>query len=431
MELRSIADESAERTILGAVLVENAAWKEARELGMDDFSLDSHRRIFRAMSELEGQPIDTLTLRTQLRKRKEFEAVGGEPYIAELTNGIPRRLSIAQWVRILKEKTALRRIIGDCTAVIEQASSFSAEPESCAPKLEDALRAATQWQPEPATDKFFVGGLTFANSVPDDIDWAVKGIIPRGWNGFIIAEPKSLKSYSAVDLLISLSMGLPWLGFTVPKRMRTALLAREDYWTLTSWRIKQLVRGKMEDFPNFDKFAELDDWLYVNTRAQTSTFALDNAQDLRSLIANLKARRVEFLVMDVFRRLHFADENDNSEMQVILDRVTRIQGEVGCAIGIVHHTNKGEGPIFMRSRGASAIHGFMEWGIALSTVNPEDSPRERIRKMEFLTKAGQEPDPIYVRSVSAANWLKLELAEYDGGRAKLERRKTAAERLMQ
>ncbi len=44
------------------------------------------------------------------------------------------------------------------------------------------------------------------------------------------------------------------------------------------------------------------------------------------------------------------------------------------------------------------IHGFMEWGIGLTTVNPDAPPRERIRKMEFLSKAGGEPDPIFVKA---------------------------------
>lgn len=103
--------------------------------------------------------------------------------------------------------------------------------------------------------------------------------------------------------------------------------------------------------------------------------------------------------VEVFVVASFCDENDNTEMQGLLDRVTRIQGETGCAIGIVHHANKaGVGSVFHRTRGASAIHGFMEWGIGITTVNEDAPPRKRIRKMEFLTKVGCEPDPIYVRA---------------------------------
>lgn len=119
--------------------------------------------------------------------------------------------------------------------------------------------------------------------------------------------------------------------------------------------------------------------------------------------------------MDVFRRLHFADESDNTAMQKILDRVTHIQAEVGCSICIVHHTNKdtNSGSLFMRTRGASAIHGFMEWGIGLTTVNPDDPPKDRVRKMEFLSKAGGEPDPVFVKAEGGEEngWARLVITE--------------------
>jgi len=259
------------------------------------------------------------------------------------------------------------------------------------------IEQAPQWRPPAsASTDFFIGALDFAKMVPDEIEWLVKGVIPRGWNGAIIADPKSLKSYSTVDLLISLALGQDWLGFEVPRRVRTAILAREDSPGLTGSRIKLFLRGKAGDPALFETF---NDWMKVNSRKQTATWALDNDEDVRLVIDRLKAAGTELLALDVFRKMHFADENDNTEMQGILDRVGKIQAETGCAIAIVHHTNKsGPGSVFYRSRGASTIHGFMEWGIGFTTINPDDPPKERIRKMEFLSKAGCEPDPIFVRA---------------------------------
>lgn len=264
-------------------------------------------------------------------------------------------------------------------------------------ELIEEIRKAPVWKPvieAVENDKFFVGAANFASEVPDAIDWAVKGIIPRGWNGFIIADPKSLKSFSAVNLMLHLALGQDWLGFKVPRRMKTALLAREDHSGLTAWRIKNFLRG-MTATTNMN---DLNEWMFVNSRAQEQSFFLDNDDDLARLIGNLKRREVEFVIMDVFRRLHFTDENDNKEMQGILERVSKIQNAVGCAIGIVHHANKGDGFIFNRTRGASVIHGWMEWGIGITTENKDDLPRNWVRKMEFLSKAAGEPDPVYVKS---------------------------------
>lgn len=251
--------------------------------------------------------------------------------------------------------------------------------------------------PEPETGKFFVDAITLANTVPDEIEWLVQPIIPKGCNGFIVADPKSLKSFSAVDLVIHLATGENWLGFRVPRRVRCAFLAREDAWQLTGWRIKYLMAGLQIPMDVAEELHK--DYLLFNTRMQTANFALDSDADLDRLIRELQKHKTEFLVMDVFRMLFRSEENDNTEMQAVLERVRKIQSEVHCAIGIVHHARKDlEGSIFHRTRGASAIHGFMEWGIGMSTVNPEAARRDWVRKMEFLTKYGSEPEPIYVRA---------------------------------
>jgi hypothetical protein len=267
-----------------------------------------------------------------------------------------------------------------------------------------------------ATDNFFVPAMRLAVTVPDEIDWMIKGVIPRGWNGFVVADPKSLKSYSTLDMLIHLALGKNWMGFTVPRQFRTAILAREDYWGLTAWRIKHFTRGMVRD----EKITtqEIDylttDGLFVNTQAQEATWYLDNDADVTDLIRRLKERKIDFLAMDVFRVLFMGDESDNTEMQQVLDRVKRIRTEVGCGIGIVHHARKdGQGDIFQRARGASAIHGFMEWGVGITTENPDDERSAWIRKMEFLTKSGDSPAPIHIRAEGGEQEGFIRLARTD------------------
>jgi replicative DNA helicase len=105
---------SCERTILGAILLDNAAFSEAGEkLNADDFSLDSHRRIFLRMMDLaaDDRPIDLETVAHQLSRHKEVEAIGGVAYIASLTEGLPRRPVIEEYIRIVKDKSVLRSLI--------------------------------------------------------------------------------------------------------------------------------------------------------------------------------------------------------------------------------------------------------------------------------------------------------------------------------
>ena len=135
------ANIDAEETILGAILLDNAYHAEcAEKLDSDDFALDSHRRIFLRMTELmnEQRPVDMITLAAELDRYKEREAVGGVAYLASLTEGLPRRPVIEEYVRIVKDKSILRRLM----VFSSQAIARSADQEM--PALELAGRMIKQ-----------------------------------------------------------------------------------------------------------------------------------------------------------------------------------------------------------------------------------------------------------------------------------------------
>ena len=122
------ANLDAEKTILGAILLDNAAHSEASErLDTDDFSLDSHKRIFLRMSELMNsqRTVDIVTLAEELARHKEVESVGGVAYLASLTEGLPRRPVIEDYVRIVKDKSLLRKLMLICSAAIARAADQS------------------------------------------------------------------------------------------------------------------------------------------------------------------------------------------------------------------------------------------------------------------------------------------------------------------
>ena len=104
----------AEVAILGAMLLDAVAINDATgRLKAEDFSLDSHRRIYMVMLELMqvGHAIDLITVRESLARKKELEAIGGPAYLAELAIGIPRNLNVESYVRIVKDKSLLRQLM--------------------------------------------------------------------------------------------------------------------------------------------------------------------------------------------------------------------------------------------------------------------------------------------------------------------------------
>jgi replicative DNA helicase len=104
-----------EVAILGAMLLDSVAISDATEkLKAEDFSLDSHQRVFRCIVDMmaKGQGIDMLTLRDELKRRRELDTVGGDAYLAFLTEGIPRNFNIESYVQIVRDKSLLRQLMG-------------------------------------------------------------------------------------------------------------------------------------------------------------------------------------------------------------------------------------------------------------------------------------------------------------------------------
>jgi replicative DNA helicase len=122
------ANIEAERSILGAILLDNLAYNQAAEhLKPEDFLLDSHRRIYSRMMDLaeSSRAIDHLTLAEELQRHGEFEPIGGYAYISGLLDGVPDRPSIEHYIKIVRDKAMLRGIISISTAAIARASDQS------------------------------------------------------------------------------------------------------------------------------------------------------------------------------------------------------------------------------------------------------------------------------------------------------------------
>jgi replicative DNA helicase len=114
----------AERSILGAVLLDNHALNAAVQvLRSEDFFLPQHRHIFERMVQLseKQQAIDTITLMEDLNRRGDLEAAGGIAYLSQLADGLPRVTNVDHYARIVKEKAILRSLIHSTAAIQEQA----------------------------------------------------------------------------------------------------------------------------------------------------------------------------------------------------------------------------------------------------------------------------------------------------------------------
>lgn len=121
----------AERSVLGAILIDNATFNVvAAVLQPEAFFRDAHRRIFERMADLSerSQPIDFITLKEELARAGELDEVGGPAYLAALTDGVPRSTNAEYYAQIVKEKATLRALIFSANKIL--ATAYEAEQEA-------------------------------------------------------------------------------------------------------------------------------------------------------------------------------------------------------------------------------------------------------------------------------------------------------------
>jgi replicative DNA helicase len=158
----------AERFVLGSILLNDSLYIQAAgELQPDDFSLEKHRRIFSRMGELaeRGERIDRVTVANELMRFNELESCDGLSYLVSLDDGLPQILNIDAYIRIVKDKAVLRRIIfasqhlmNRCLMGEEDADEILAGAEETLLKLgEDRVRSGLV-SPRQVIDEY-QGGL--------------------------------------------------------------------------------------------------------------------------------------------------------------------------------------------------------------------------------------------------------------------------------
>lgn len=104
----------AEQSLLGGLLLDNAAWEKVGDLiGEDDFYRDEHRRIYRVIQRLldRGKPADVVTVAEALDAAGDGENAGGLSYLGELAQNTPSASNIRRYAEIVRERAVLRQLV--------------------------------------------------------------------------------------------------------------------------------------------------------------------------------------------------------------------------------------------------------------------------------------------------------------------------------
>ncbi len=134
----------AEESVLGAMLVAEPALSRVIDevkLNGEDFYLDKHAAIFRAVHDLyaASKPVDELSVSEALVQRNEIDAAGGKHYVSELAAKVPAAGNAKHYAEIVQQNSLLRRLLGAGQEIQGWVHGRDGEPRELSERAEKLL----------------------------------------------------------------------------------------------------------------------------------------------------------------------------------------------------------------------------------------------------------------------------------------------------
>lgn len=138
----------AEEAVLGAMMIDDAAANKAIGLLKSShyFYKEAHKKIFEAMLILseESNPIDTVSVSNELKKKKSLKSVGGLYYLTGLVDKVPTAANIETYASIVKEKGILRDLISASHHMSKKAFESREDVATILDEAEQSIFSLTQ-----------------------------------------------------------------------------------------------------------------------------------------------------------------------------------------------------------------------------------------------------------------------------------------------
>ncbi len=331
----------AERFVLGSILLNDSLYIQAAgDLQPDDFSLEKHRRIFSRMGELQerGERIDRVTLANELMRFNELESCDGLSYLVSLDDGLPQILNIDAYIRIVKDKAILRRIIfasqhlmNRCLIGEEDPDEILAGAEETLLKMGDARVKSGLVTPRQVIDEYQGGLNAFL-----DPSKRVKGIS----TGFTKFDEKT-SGLHAGDLFILAarpSMGKTALALNIAQHVATKVKRTVAIFSLEMSKESLL------------------------TRMLCATARVDSQKFRAGYLGADERRRLQAAALSLVEAPLFIDDTAGAHLMDMHAKLRRVKAEHGLGLVIVDYLQlmTGRGRFENRNQEISSISRGMK-----------------------------------------------------------------------
>ena len=148
-------DIDLEEVVLGAMMIDKKGVDDVIDiLSPDAFYKDAHKYIFEAIFRLfeNSEPVDLLTVSSQLKKDEKLDLVGGDFYLISLTQRVSSSAHIEFHARIILQKYIQRSLIKISSEIIEEAYDETKDVFDLLDNAEAKLYEVTQGNVKKSTE---------------------------------------------------------------------------------------------------------------------------------------------------------------------------------------------------------------------------------------------------------------------------------------
>lgn len=294
------------------------------------------RTILEAVIDLQENStqskIDFITLAQNLEDRGLLETAGGPANISEMFTFVPTSGNASYYTEIVKEKADLRNLIQNCRKHIDQALVAQTPDQSAElfDEVEQSFKAITQTRRNgylPAMDD--LSSLTGANR-PEPPPELVKGILHQGSKLILGGTSKGRKTFSLLDLAVSVSTGTPWWGLETIQGP-VCYINFEIQLPFFAKRFEDICRAKD---------ATPAKGMFMGWTLRGMVEGIEKMSD--SMIKSLQDHKFALIVIDpIYKALGDRDENKAGDVASMLNELERIAVKTGAAIAFGAHYSKG------------------------------------------------------------------------------------------
>ncbi|NCX39456.1 MAG: replicative DNA helicase [Actinobacteria bacterium] len=140
-------DLIAEQSVLGGMLLSKDAIADVIEIIRDrDFYRPAHELIYDAVIDLygRGEPVDAVTVASELTKRGDIARAGGAPYLHTLISSVPTAANAGYYAKIVREHAIMRRLVEAGTKIVQLGYTSEGEVDDMVDQAQAEVYAVTE-----------------------------------------------------------------------------------------------------------------------------------------------------------------------------------------------------------------------------------------------------------------------------------------------